>query len=172
MERYKLLFIRKINFPSSFLAAAAPNSLDFLLTISQFCRQFFTASLEHYSKKGRQGLSSKLLQDFHPTLPTLRLHTPLLCPVGHTPAILSSCAAVYLVSDLPSTFKAFSPSHPANQTCPEFQSSHTSSRKPSLTTLQCVHLQPLPHTAIIISPTRQELLQGTATSYSSPCLLW
>ena len=52
-ERYKLLFIRKINFPSSFLAAAAPNSLDFLLTISQFCGTFFTASLEHYSKKGR-----------------------------------------------------------------------------------------------------------------------
>ena len=57
VERYKLVFIRKINFPSSFFAAAAPNSLDFLLTISQFCGPFFTASLEHYSKQGRQGLS-------------------------------------------------------------------------------------------------------------------
>ena len=58
VERYKLLFIRKINFPSSFLAVAAPNSLDFLLTTSQFCGPFFTASLEHYSKEGRQELSA------------------------------------------------------------------------------------------------------------------
>lgn len=141
VERYKILFIRKINFSSSFLAAAAPHSLDFLLTISQFCGPFFTASLEHYSKQGRQGLSPpRSSRTFtQPCLPP-HLHAPLLCPVGHTPAILSSCAAVYLVSDRPSTFKAFSDSYPANQTCPEFQTSHTSSRKPSLTTLRCVPL--------------------------------